>query len=156
MWCEGLTGFEPAFSCLKWGMCLGYPDSTWENGPDGVPHHHPTQVLPLATSPTSKQQVLLFMKFHNVPSHTGLTTVTDDPNTLTEPAQHNNLPRLLQSCMKSSSNVLIPQNPSYALQKSYSSGSNAVDQRLEIFNDREIILKKTFLMVGVAFMIVGF
>ncbi|KAI0993840.1 hypothetical protein K3495_g14344 [Podosphaera aphanis] len=42
IWCEGLAGFEPAFSCLKWGMCLGYPDSTWENGPDGVPHHHPT------------------------------------------------------------------------------------------------------------------
>ena len=40
MWCEGLAGFEPAFSCLKWGMCLGYPDSTWENGPDGVPLHY--------------------------------------------------------------------------------------------------------------------
>ncbi|KAI0996984.1 hypothetical protein K3495_g11196 [Podosphaera aphanis] len=43
MWCEGLAGFEPAFSCLKWGMSLDYPDSTWENGPDGVPHHHPTR-----------------------------------------------------------------------------------------------------------------
>ncbi|KAI1006569.1 hypothetical protein K3495_g1652 [Podosphaera aphanis] len=42
MWCEGLAGFEPAFSCLKWGMCPSCPDSTWENGPDGVPHHHPT------------------------------------------------------------------------------------------------------------------
>ncbi|KAI0997616.1 hypothetical protein K3495_g10572 [Podosphaera aphanis] len=27
------------------------------------------------------------MKFHSIPSHIGLTTVTDDPNTLTEPAQ---------------------------------------------------------------------
>ncbi|KAI1007626.1 hypothetical protein K3495_g602 [Podosphaera aphanis] len=32
------------------------------------------------------------MKFHNIPSHTGLTTVTDDPNTLTEPAQQANSP----------------------------------------------------------------
>ena len=41
-WYAGLVGFEPAFSCLKWSMCLSYPDSTWENSPESVPLHHPT------------------------------------------------------------------------------------------------------------------
>ncbi|KAI1007193.1 hypothetical protein K3495_g1026 [Podosphaera aphanis] len=58
MWCEGLAGFEPAFSCLKWGMCLGYPDSTWENGPDGVPHHHPTRQPELCTAHSFAAQAI--------------------------------------------------------------------------------------------------
>lgn len=36
------VGFEPTISHFKWGRCPGYLDSTWEKGPDGIPHYHPT------------------------------------------------------------------------------------------------------------------
>lgn len=39
---DGSAGFEPPISCLKWGRCPSYPDSTWEIDPDGMPLHHPT------------------------------------------------------------------------------------------------------------------
>ena len=41
----GSAGFEPAIFCLKWGRCQGYPNSTQKTGPDGIPLHHPTQIL---------------------------------------------------------------------------------------------------------------
>ncbi|KAI0999582.1 hypothetical protein K3495_g8613 [Podosphaera aphanis] len=67
MWLTGLTGFESAFSCLEWGMCPRCPDSTWENGPDGVPHHYPTPV----TTSVGKKWVYRFLSRH--PQIKGMT-----------------------------------------------------------------------------------
>ncbi|RKF65092.1 hypothetical protein GcM3_126017 [Golovinomyces cichoracearum] len=36
-------------------MCPSYPDSTWENGPDGEPLHHPTQHISYICDKGSKQ-----------------------------------------------------------------------------------------------------
>ncbi|KAI0991854.1 hypothetical protein K3495_g16333, partial [Podosphaera aphanis] len=63
-WLTGLTGFEPAFSCLEWGMCPSCPDSTWENGPDDAPLHHPTRMERLTNtekglSPVAMRQLYL-------------------------------------------------------------------------------------------------
>ena len=42
VWFVGFTELELAFSCLEWGRCSSYLESTWGNGPNGVPLHHPT------------------------------------------------------------------------------------------------------------------
>ena len=39
----GFYRIRPAFFCLKWGRCSSDPESNWENGPNGVPLHHPTR-----------------------------------------------------------------------------------------------------------------